>query len=77
MSIWVYADGWPIPPVVLLGCLVVDVLYFRGLRVLLEEEKNSGSRKFTEIDKYRMVSMGQLALARCVLRRRDCACPCR
>jgi cytochrome c oxidase assembly factor CtaG len=41
MSIWVYADGWPIPPVVLLGCLVVDVLYFRGLRVLLEEEKKA------------------------------------
>ena len=51
MSIWVYADGWPIPPFVLLGCLVVDVLYFRGLRVLLEEEKKTAgaanSRKLT------------------------------
>lgn len=39
MSIWVDANGWLIPPVVLLGCLAVEILYFRGLRVLLAEEQ--------------------------------------
>jgi len=57
MSIWVYADGWPIPPFVLLGCLVVDILYFRGLRVLIEEEKKTAgatnSPKLTGTEWYR------------------------
>ncbi len=39
MSIWVNADGWPVPPIVLLGCLVAEILYFRGWYVLVKEER--------------------------------------
>jgi len=39
MSIWVDANGWPVPPTVLLGCLVAEVLYFRGWRVLVKAEQ--------------------------------------
>lgn len=39
MNIWVDANGWPIPPTVLLGCLVAEILYFRGWCVLVKEEK--------------------------------------
>ena len=39
MSIWVYANGWPIPPTVLLGCLAAEILYFRGWRVLVKAEQ--------------------------------------
>ncbi len=37
MGIWTDANGWPFPPVVLLGCLVAEILYFRGWRVLVKE----------------------------------------
>lgn len=39
MNIWVDANGWPIPPIVLLGCLVAEILYVRGWRVLVKEEQ--------------------------------------
>src|SRR5574340_661510 len=39
MSIWVDASGWPVPPAMLLGCLVAEVLYFRGWRVLVKAEQ--------------------------------------
>jgi putative membrane protein len=39
MSIWVDANGWPIPPTVLLGCLVAEILYFRGWRILVKAEQ--------------------------------------
>ena len=39
MNIWVDANGWPIPPAVLLGCLVAEILYFRGWRVLVKAEQ--------------------------------------
>ena len=39
MNIWVDANGWPIPPTVLLGCLVAEILYFRGWRVLVKAEQ--------------------------------------
>lgn len=39
MSIWVDVDGWPVPPIVLLGCLVAEILYFRGWYVLVKEER--------------------------------------
>lgn len=39
MSIWVDANGWPIPPFVLLGCLIAEILYFRGWRVLIREQE--------------------------------------
>ena len=44
MSIWVDASGWPIPPAVLLGCLVAEVLYFRGWRVLVNAEQAKAAR---------------------------------
>ncbi|HVB72766.1 MAG TPA: cytochrome c oxidase assembly protein [Ktedonobacteraceae bacterium] len=39
MNIWVDANGWPVPPIVLLGCLVAEILYYRGWRVLIKAEK--------------------------------------
>src|SRR4051794_2527873 len=39
MSIWVDANGWPIPPTVLLGCLIAEILYFRGWRVLVKADQ--------------------------------------
>jgi len=44
MSIWVDANGWPVPPTVLLGCLVAEVLYFRGWRVLVKAEQAKATR---------------------------------
>ncbi len=44
MSIWVDANGWPVPPTVLLGCLVAEVLYFRGWRVLVNVEQTKAAR---------------------------------
>lgn len=43
MSIWVDADGWPVPPIVLLGCLVAEILYFRGWFVFVKEERARGT----------------------------------
>ncbi len=39
MNIWADANGWPFPPTVLLGCLVAEILYFRGWRVLVKGEQ--------------------------------------
>jgi putative membrane protein len=39
MNIWVDANGWPIPPSVLLGCLIAEILYFRGWHVLVKAEQ--------------------------------------
>ena len=36
MTIWTDTYGWPVPPVVLLACLVAEVLYFRGWRVFVK-----------------------------------------
>ena len=44
MSIWVDANGWPIPPTVLLGCLVAEILYFRGWQVLVKAEQRKTAR---------------------------------
>jgi cytochrome c oxidase assembly factor CtaG len=44
MSIWVDANGWPIPPTVLLGCLVAEILYFRGWLVLVKAEQRKTAR---------------------------------
>src|SRR5690348_14262207 len=38
MTIWVYANGWPVPPTVLLGCLVAELLYIRGWMRLIKAE---------------------------------------
>jgi putative membrane protein len=35
VTIWVDVNGWPIPPIVLLGCIVAEILYFRGWSLLL------------------------------------------
>ena len=45
MNIWVDANGWPVPPIVLLGCLVVEVLYFRGWSVLVKEEQGKNATR--------------------------------
>ena len=34
MSIWVDANGWPVPPYLLLGCLALEILYFRGWNII-------------------------------------------
>jgi cytochrome c oxidase assembly factor CtaG len=39
MDIWADANGWPFPPVVFLGCLVVEILYFRGWCLLVKHEQ--------------------------------------
>lgn len=38
MSIWVDINGWPVPPLILLGCLLVESLYFRGWSILIRAE---------------------------------------
>jgi len=49
MGIWVDANGWPVPPIVLLGCLVAEILYFRGWRILVkaEQAKRAASARAT------------------------------
>ncbi len=47
MSIWTDANGWPIPPTVLLGCLVAEILYFRGWQVLVKAEQRRTARAKT------------------------------
>ena len=47
MSIWTDANGWPIPPTVLLGCLVAEILYFRGWQVLVKAEQRQTARAKT------------------------------
>jgi cytochrome c oxidase assembly factor CtaG len=47
MNIWVDANGWPIPPTVLLGCLVAEILYFRGWQVLVKAEQRKTARATT------------------------------
>ncbi len=47
MSIWVDANGWPILPTVLLGCLVAEILYFRGWRVLVKAEQAKRAARAT------------------------------
>lgn len=53
MSIWVDADGWPVPPIVLLGCLVAEILYFRGWFVYIKDDRArgaAGARKTVSLD---------------------------
>jgi putative membrane protein len=40
MNIWVDANGWPFPPIVLLGCLIAEILYFRGWRLLVKAKQS-------------------------------------
>lgn len=47
MNIWVDANGWPVPPIVLLGCLVAEILYVRGWRVLVKEEQSKKTARIT------------------------------
>lgn len=39
MNIWADANGWPVPPIILLGCLVAEILYYRGWRILVKAEQ--------------------------------------
>jgi cytochrome c oxidase assembly factor CtaG len=36
MNIWFDANGWPVPPIVLLACLVAEILYLRGWDVIVK-----------------------------------------
>jgi cytochrome c oxidase assembly factor CtaG len=47
MNIWVYANGWPIPPTVLLGCVLAEVLYIRGWMTLAREELTHNTARTT------------------------------
>jgi cytochrome c oxidase assembly factor CtaG len=44
MNIWVDAYGWPVPPQVLLACLIAEILYFRGWRLLFKVEQKKNAR---------------------------------
>lgn len=44
MNIWVDANGWPVPPQVLLVCLLAEILYFRGWRLLFKAEQKKNAR---------------------------------
>ncbi len=48
MSIWADANGWPISPAVLLGCLIAEVLYFRGWRISVKAEQAKATRTKTQ-----------------------------
>ena len=47
MNIWVDANGWPVPPTILLGCLVAEILYFRGWSLLIKAEQRKAARTST------------------------------
>jgi cytochrome c oxidase assembly factor CtaG len=47
MDIWVDANGWPISPTVLLGCLVAVILYVRGWYMLVKEEQFKKATRVT------------------------------
>ena len=34
MGFWTDANGWPVPPLVLLACLIAEILYFRGWEII-------------------------------------------
>ena len=60
MSIWVDADGWPVPPIVLLGCLIAEILYFRGWFVFVKEERargTTGARTAVSLDGYEVATI--------------------
>ncbi len=42
MNIWVDANGWFIPLPILLSCLVIELLYLRGWRILVNQRASSG-----------------------------------
>ena len=50
MNIWVDANGWPVPPLVLLGCLFAEILYFRGWHVLVKAEQRKIARATTSLE---------------------------
>ena len=80
MNIWADANGWPIPPTVLLGCLVAEILYFRGWRVLVKAEQARAARAMTHPafnGSHAVDTVGQLALARHLLPWRDLCYPTR
>ncbi len=45
MAIWVYANGWLVPPTVLLGCVVAELLYIRGWMTLVKEDLTKKSAR--------------------------------
>jgi len=59
MNIWVDASGWPIPPAVLLGCLVAEILYYRGWRVLVKAEQAKAARTKKAYPKFDSTQAGE------------------
>jgi cytochrome c oxidase assembly factor CtaG len=47
MSIWADANGWPFPPTILIGCLVAEILYFRGWSVLVKSAQAKQAARTT------------------------------
>lgn len=62
MNIWVDANGWPIPPQVLLACLLAEILYFRGWRLLVRLEQRKTSRASTHPELKKGSGAGQYQL---------------
>ncbi|HEY0752969.1 MAG TPA: cytochrome c oxidase assembly protein [Ktedonobacteraceae bacterium] len=44
MSIWVDTNGWPVPPYLLLGCLALEILYFRGWSMITSKVQAKKAR---------------------------------
>lgn len=60
MNIWVDANGWPIPPVALLGCLVVEILYFRGQQVLVRGQQAKAAARALSPALFRGSASGEM-----------------
>lgn len=45
MGFWVTVNGLPVPPILLLGCLAVAYLYFRGWRILVNNQQRVEAAK--------------------------------
>lgn len=43
MSIWVDAMGWPVPPLLLVACLVAEIVYFRGWEIIVRGARAKAS----------------------------------
>lgn len=45
MSIWADANGWPVPPTILLLSLIAEALYFRGWYILIQDAQGQKAAK--------------------------------
>jgi cytochrome c oxidase assembly factor CtaG len=55
MNFWADANGWPFPPYMLLGCLLVEALYLRGWRIIIKGIRaKEGGSSFSSPDSRRI-----------------------